>query len=59
MDPEMVTRTILLIIAPVVMITSCCILGSGLLAHYSSLGERLHLAARLVIPAEGMDKEES
>jgi hypothetical protein len=46
MDPEMVTRTIQLIIAPVVMITSCCILGSGLLVHYASLGERLRLAVR-------------
>jgi hypothetical protein len=46
MDPEMVTRTIQLIIAPVVMITSCCILGSGLLAHYSSIGERLRLTVR-------------
>jgi hypothetical protein len=46
MDPEMVTRTIQLIIAPVVMITSCCILGSGLLAHYSALGERLRLTVR-------------
>ena len=46
MDPEMVTRTIQLIIAPVVMITSCCILGSGLLAHYSPLGERLRLTVR-------------
>jgi hypothetical protein len=46
MDPEMVTRTIQLIIAPVVMITSCSILGSGLLAYYSSLGERLHLIVR-------------
>jgi hypothetical protein len=46
MDPEMVTRTIQLVIAPVVMITSCCILGSGLLAHYSALGERLRLTVR-------------
>ena len=46
MDPEMVTRTIQLIIAPVVMITSCCILTTGLLAHYSSIGERLHEMVR-------------
>ena len=46
MDHEMVTRTIQLIIAPVVMITSCCILGSGLLAHYSTLGERLRVTVR-------------
>ncbi len=46
MDPEMVTRTIQLIIAPVVMIPSCSILGSGLLAHYSALGERLRRMVR-------------
>ncbi|OGO26968.1 MAG: hypothetical protein A2W33_07665 [Chloroflexi bacterium RBG_16_52_11] len=43
MDPEMVARTIQLIIAPAVMITSCCIFGAGLLGHYSAIGERLRL----------------
>ena len=46
MDPEMVARTIQLIIAPAVMITSCCIFGAGLLAHYSSIGERLRITVR-------------
>jgi hypothetical protein len=54
MDPEMVTRTIQLIIVPVVMITSCCILGSGVLAHYSSLGECLHLTVRERVELERM-----
>lgn len=46
MDPEMVARTIQLIIAPAVMITSCCILTNGLLAHYASIGERLRVTVR-------------
>src|SRR6266498_5612397 len=46
MDPEMVARTIELIIAPAVMITSCCIFGAGLLAHYSAIGERLRITVR-------------
>ena len=46
MDLQMVARTIQLIIAPAVMITSCCIFGAGLLAHYSSIGERLRLTVR-------------
>lgn len=46
MDPEMVARTIQLIIAPAVMITSCCIFTNGLLAHYASIGERLRVTVR-------------
>jgi hypothetical protein len=46
MDLEMVARTIQLIIAPAVMITSCCIFTNGLLAHYASIGERLRLTVR-------------
>jgi hypothetical protein len=46
MDPEMVARTIQLIIAPAVMITSCCIFGAGLLGHYASIGERLCVTVR-------------
>jgi hypothetical protein len=46
MDPEMVARTIQLIIAPAVMITSCCIFTNGLLVHYSAIGERLRLIVR-------------
>ena len=46
MDPEMVARTIQLIIAPAVMITSCCIFTNGLLAHYAAIGERLRVTVR-------------
>ena len=46
MNPEMIARTIQLIIAPAVMMTSCCIFGSGLLGHYASIGERLRLTVR-------------
>ena len=46
MDLEMVARTIQFIIAPAVMITSCCIPGTGLLGHYSSIGERLRVTVR-------------
>ena len=46
MDPEMVARTIQLIIAPAVMVTSCCIFGAGLLGHYSTIGERLRVTVR-------------
>jgi hypothetical protein len=46
MDPEMVARTIQLIIAPAVMITSCCIFTNGLLVHYAAIGERLRLTVR-------------
>jgi len=46
MDLEMVARTIQLIIAPAVMITSCCIFTNGLLAHYAAIGERLRLTMR-------------
>jgi hypothetical protein len=35
-----------LIIAPAVMITSCCIFGAGLLAHYAAIGERLRIIVR-------------
>ena len=46
MDLEMVARTIQLIIAPAVMITSCCIFTNGLPAHYASIGERLRVTVR-------------
>jgi len=46
MDPEMVARTIQLIIAPAVMITSCCIFTNGLLVHYAAIGDRLRLTVR-------------
>ena len=46
MDLEMVARTIQLIIAPAVMITSCCIFMNGLLTLYASIGERLRVTVR-------------
>jgi len=46
MDLGMIVRTIQLIIAPVVMITSCCIFTNGLLAHYASIVERLCVTVR-------------
>src|ERR1051325_1018711 len=46
MNLEMIARTIQLIIAPAVMITSCCIFGAGLLTHYAGIGERLRLTVR-------------
>ena len=38
---EEVTKTISLIIAPVVMITACAIIINGLIVRYGSLGDRL------------------
>ena len=38
---EEVTKTINLIIAPVVTITTCAIVVNGLIIRYGSLGERL------------------
>ncbi|MBD1865244.1 MULTISPECIES: DUF2721 domain-containing protein [Trichocoleus] len=39
---EEVTKTINLIIAPVVTITTCAIVVNGLIVRYGSLGDRLH-----------------
>ena len=36
MDLEMIARTIQLIIAPAVIITSCCIFTNDLLGHYAA-----------------------
>ena len=41
MNAEMVARIIQLILAPVVMISACAILESGLLGHYASINARL------------------
>jgi hypothetical protein len=41
MSIEMVARTIQYILAPVVMITACAILQSGLLGHYAEINTRL------------------
>jgi hypothetical protein len=46
MSAEMVARTIQLIIAPVVMVTTCSILLGGLLSHYAALNDRLRGMAR-------------
>ncbi len=58
-DIETAGRTIQLILAPVVMVTACGILLTGMLAHYSSITDRIRaLAAErlslvLMTPAEG------
>lgn len=44
MANEAITKTIELIIAPVVMITACAIMLNGLIVRYASLGERLRSA---------------
>jgi len=52
-------RTIQLILAPVVMVTACGILLTGMLAHYSSINDRIRalaaerLGLALLAPAEG------
>jgi hypothetical protein len=46
MTLEMATQAISLIVAPVVMITSCAILISGLLTRYAAVNDRLRLLAR-------------
>lgn len=40
---EEVTKTISLIIAPVVMITACAVMANGLILRYGSLGDRLRI----------------
>lgn len=44
MANEAITKTIELVIAPVVMITACAIMLNGLIVRYASLGERLRSA---------------
>lgn len=46
MDIETVTRTIQLILAPVVMVTACAILLTGLLSRYAAINDRLRVMAR-------------
>jgi hypothetical protein len=46
MNLEMTARSIQLIIAPAVMITSCCIFTNSLLGHYTAIGERLPITIR-------------
>lgn len=46
MDIEMVARNIQLILAPVVMVTSCAILLGGLLGRYATINDRLRAMSR-------------
>ncbi len=46
MDIETVTRTIQLILAPVVMVTACAIMLTGLLSRYAAINDRLRAMAR-------------
>lgn len=46
MNAEMVSRTISLILAPAVLITTCAILLNGLHSHYSAISSQLRLLAR-------------
>jgi hypothetical protein len=45
-DAQTVASTIQLILAPVVMVTACAIIVSGLLGHYSAINDRLRAMAR-------------
>ena len=46
MTAETVSRTIQLILAPVVMVTACAILAGGLLTRYAAINDRLRAIAR-------------
>jgi len=46
MSPETVTRTIQLILAPVVMLSACSIFVGGLLSHYAAINARIRTMAR-------------
>lgn len=50
---EGVTKTINLIIAPVVMITACALLVNGLIIRYGSVGDRLRNVNQELINREG------
>jgi hypothetical protein len=45
-NAETVTRTIQLILAPVVMLSACSIFVGGLLAHYEAINGRMRMMAR-------------
>jgi Protein of unknown function (DUF2721) len=45
MSAETVTRTIQLILAPVVMLSACSIFVGGLLSHYAALNARIRMLA--------------
>jgi hypothetical protein len=46
MSVDAIARTIQLIIAPVVMVTACAILVSGVLSHYAAVNDRLRSLTR-------------
>ena len=46
MSAETVTRTIQLILAPVVMVSACAIFVGGLLSHYEAINARMRSMAR-------------
>src|SRR5690242_1704183 len=46
MSAETVTRTIQLILAPVVMVSACAIFVGGLLSHYEALNARMRAMTR-------------
>src|SRR5215467_3359463 len=46
MSAETITRTIQLILAPVVMLSACAIFVGGLLSHYEALNARMRSMAR-------------
>jgi Protein of unknown function (DUF2721) len=46
MTPEMIGRTIQLILAPVVMFSACSIFVGGVLGHNTALGDRIRALTR-------------
>jgi hypothetical protein len=52
---EAVTKTIDLILAPVVMITACGIMLNGLIVRYNSIGERVRSANQELLNLMDMD----
>jgi hypothetical protein len=46
MSAETVSRTIMLILAPVVMFSACSIFVGGVLSHYTSIGDRIRALTR-------------
>lgn len=46
MTSEAISRTIQLILAPVVMVSACSIFVSGILTHYTSVSDRIRALAR-------------
>jgi hypothetical protein len=46
MSPEMIGRTIQLILGPVVMISACSVFVGGVLNHYTSVGDRIRALTR-------------